>query len=284
MSPDFKAPTDANWGAVSRRDRRFDGHFVYVALTTNIYCRPSCPARLPQREHVFILPTAADAERRGYSACRRCHPGANALAPAEKSIQLALEFIEGHPDTPMTLRALSQVSGLSPKHLQRVFTRIVGLSPKAFGDFRRLARVKALLRDRVPVTTAAYEAGYGSLRALYERAERGLGMTPAEYQRGGEGAHIRYALADVSLGVAVVAATEVGVCAIALGAGENGLARALADEFPAAASRLQAATMPSSWLHALREAEREDPLLLRLADRTRRDVFRANVWNALAAS
>jgi AraC family transcriptional regulator of adaptative response/methylated-DNA-[protein]-cysteine methyltransferase len=284
MSPDFKDPTDANWGAVSRRDRRFDGRFVYVALTTNIYCRPSCPARLPQRERVIILPTAAEAERRGYSACRRCHPRANALAPAEKSIQLALEFIEDHLDTPITLRALSQASGLSPKHLQRVFTRIVGLSPKAFGDYRRLARIKALLRDRVPITTAAYEAGYGSLRALYERAERGLGMTPAEYQRGGEGAHIRYALAEVSLGVAVVAATDVGVCTIALGAGEDALARALADEFPAAASRSQAATMPSPWLYALRQAEREDPLLLRFSDRTRRDVFHANVWNVLATS
>ena len=188
-----------------------DGYFVYVALTTKIYCRPSCPARLPQRERVIILPTAAEAERRGYSACRRCHPGANALAPAEKSIQLALEFIEGHLDTPLNApRPRRQASGLSPKHLQRVFTRMVGLSPKAFGDFRRLARVKALLRDGVPVTTAAYEAGYGSLRALYERAERGLGMTPAEYQRGGAGAHIRDALAEVSLGVAVRAARHGG--------------------------------------------------------------------------
>jgi AraC family transcriptional regulator of adaptative response/methylated-DNA-[protein]-cysteine methyltransferase len=280
MSRDSKVPTDAAWHAVSLRDRRSDGRFVYVALTTNIYCRPSCPARLPQRDHVLILPTAAEAERKGYIACRRCHP--DSITPAEKSIQIALEFIEARLDHPITLRSLSQASGMSPNHLQRVFTRIVGLSPKAFGNFRRLDRLKSLLRSGVPVSGAAYEAGYGSLRALYEKAGQGLGMTPAAYQRGGEGACIRFALAEVTLGHALVSATQAGVCTLALGAHEDALVRELANEFPAAASLLREAPIPPAWLQALRRAEREDPLLCRLAQNTRRDVFQANVWNLLA--
>jgi AraC family transcriptional regulator of adaptative response/methylated-DNA-[protein]-cysteine methyltransferase len=99
------------------------------------------------------LPTAAEAERKGYIACSRCHP--DSITPAEKSIQIALEFIEARLDHPITLRSLSQASGMSPNHLQRVFTRIVGLSPKAFGNFRRLDRLKSLLRSGVPVSGAA---------------------------------------------------------------------------------------------------------------------------------
>jgi AraC family transcriptional regulator, regulatory protein of adaptative response / methylated-DNA-[protein]-cysteine methyltransferase len=279
MSPATKAPTDGSWSAVSRRDRRSDGRFVYVALTTNIYCRPSCPARLPQRERVLILPTAAEAEREGYIACRRCHPAS--IAPAERSIQLALELIEARIDRPITLRALSQASGLSPNHLQRVFTRIVGLSPKAFANFQRLGRLKALLRRGMPVSAAAYEAGYGSLRALYEHAGRGLGMTPAAYQRGGEGARIRYALAKVSLGYALVAATHTGICTVALGADEGALVHELAREFPSASGLDREARIPSAWRIALRVADREDPLLRRLGQEVRRDVFRAQVWNHL---
>ena len=109
-------------------------------------------------------------------------------------------------------------------------------------------------------------------------------MTPAAYQRGGEGARIRYALAEVSLGLAMIAVTDTGVCAIALGTGAEPLERALADEFPAAASRSRNSSPPPAWLHAVHRAEREDPLLLRLAERTRRDIFRAVVWNDLATS
>jgi AraC family transcriptional regulator of adaptative response/methylated-DNA-[protein]-cysteine methyltransferase len=276
-------PTDAAWHVVSRRDRRFDGWFVYVALTTGIYCRPSCPARLPHRKHVLILPTAAEAERRGYSACRRCHPGSDALAPAEKSVQLALAFIEAHLDRPITLRALSQASGLSPNHLQRVFSRIVGLSPKTFGNCRRLVRLKSFLRSGARVSTAAYDAGYGSVRALYEKASRSLGMTPATYRRGGDGVRIRYALAEVTFGRLLLAATPIGVCTIAIGRRDRALVNGLAAEFPHAA--LSAANrMPSAWLQAVRLAERQDPLLLRLPTNVRQDVFQANLWHTLATS
>jgi hypothetical protein len=107
-------------------------------------------------------------------------------------------------------------------------------------------------------------------------------MTPAAYQRGGEGACIRFALAEVTLGHALVSATQAGVCTLALGAHEDALVRELANEFPAAASLLREAPIPPAWLQALRRAEREDPLLCRLAQNTRRDVFQANVWNLLA--
>jgi AraC family transcriptional regulator, regulatory protein of adaptative response / methylated-DNA-[protein]-cysteine methyltransferase len=290
-SPAYDAPTEGAWRAVSGRDRRFDGRFVYVALTTNIYCRPSCPARLPQRRHVHIGPTAAEAERQGYMACRRCHPGTDDLAPAERSIERALAFIEDHIELPVTLVTLSRASGLSPNHLQRVFTRFVGLSPRTFRDFRRLVRLKELLRSCVPVSRAGYDAGYGSARALYETAGRGLGMTPAMYQRGGDGARIRYALGETPLGGVLVASTQAGVCTLIFGArrdarrdGDAADSRVhdLAREFPRA-TRSREGRMPSVWLDALRCAQREDPLLLRLPLATRRDVFRARVWQRTLA-
>jgi hypothetical protein len=83
-----------SWQAVLKRDRLRDGQFVYLALTTGVYCRPSCPARHPHRRNALLLGSAPEAERLGYAACRRCHP--DSLAPAERSIKAALLYIEVH--------------------------------------------------------------------------------------------------------------------------------------------------------------------------------------------
>jgi hypothetical protein len=48
------------WNAILKRDRHHDGKFVYAALTTGIYCRPSCPARHPHRRNtlLFVMPAS----------------------------------------------------------------------------------------------------------------------------------------------------------------------------------------------------------------------------------
>ena len=56
------ATDDARWQAVARRDPAADGVFYYSVLTTGVYCRPSCAARLPRRENVTFHATCAAAE------------------------------------------------------------------------------------------------------------------------------------------------------------------------------------------------------------------------------
>jgi AraC family transcriptional regulator, regulatory protein of adaptative response / methylated-DNA-[protein]-cysteine methyltransferase len=271
--------TAASWRSVALRDRGADGQFVYVALTTSIYCRPSCPARLPHRRNMRILRSATEAERRGYSACLRCHPGS--LAPAEAAVTAALHHIRTDPDLIVTLKSLSRISGLSPNHLQRMFTRIVGVSPKVFLDHHRLTRFKGLLRHAKSVSGASYAAGYGSIRAVYEKTDKSLGMTPAIYRAGGTGATVRYAMASVPWGRVVVASTERGICMIRVGARDADLAAEVAIEFPRA-TLVRERRMPTPWMAALRICQIEDPVLTGLAVAVRVDVFQAKVWSALS--
>src|SRR5215831_8978886 len=44
------------------RDARFDGRFFTGALTTRIYCRPTCPVKPARSRNVVFFPTAAAAE------------------------------------------------------------------------------------------------------------------------------------------------------------------------------------------------------------------------------
>jgi AraC family transcriptional regulator of adaptative response/methylated-DNA-[protein]-cysteine methyltransferase len=269
----------AAWQAVLQRDRDQDGAFVYVALTTGIYCRPSCPARHPHPRNTVLVQSGPEAERLGYAACRRCHP--DALAPAERSIRRVLIYIEDHLGDATTLRVMSAVSGLSPNHLQQTFQRVVGLSPKVYADARRLARFKERLRRGESISGACYAAGYGSSRALYERARRHLGMTPAAYRRGGVGTDVRYVGIESALGVVLLGATREGVCAIHVGDDERTVMRRLQEEFPRAFLAPDRHA-PPRWTAAVASGQREDPLIARLPREFRVALLQAKVWKDLA--
>ncbi len=137
-------------------------------------------------------------------------------------------------DTRLTLAALGKSAGMSPHQLDRAFRSAMGITPRQYADARRMRRLKSNLKKGDNVTTALYEAGYGSSSRLYERAPAHLGMTPAEYGRGGVGMEIHYAIVDSPLGRLLVAATERGISALYLGESDAVLRAALRKEYPAA--------------------------------------------------
>jgi len=222
------------WQAVLSRDSVADGDFVFAVSSTKIYCRPSCPSRRPKREHVsfFGLPEAA--EQAGFRPCLRCRPR-EAAASGQKIdiVRRACELLE-QSDEPLTLANLSRRVGVSQFHLQRTFKRVVGITPRQYAESCRTRRFKNNVRDGQPITSAMYDAGYGSSSRLYERATAELGMTPATYTRNGRGAVIGYAVAECDLGCLLIAATEKGICAVRLGSSESELETALRNEFSAA--------------------------------------------------
>jgi AraC family transcriptional regulator of adaptative response/methylated-DNA-[protein]-cysteine methyltransferase len=263
------------WSAVLRRDRGYDGKFVYVAITTGIYCRPSCPSRRPHRRHALFFATAAEAERAGYVACLRCHP--NSLNPAEKGVKAALDYIQEHIDRRITLAELSKVSGLSSNHLQETFKRIVGVSPKAFYNAQRLIRFKELIRAGESISSACYGVGYGSSRALYENAMRWLGMTPGTYQRRGKGAVIGYAIFQTSLGLALLAGTARGISSIRLGHEADFLLHDLHNEF-ARARLIADKKLSARYAATVQFCEAEDAFLSSLPIATRTRIFETRLW------
>ncbi|HTR45819.1 MAG TPA: bifunctional DNA-binding transcriptional regulator/O6-methylguanine-DNA methyltransferase Ada [Verrucomicrobiae bacterium] len=233
----------SRWRAVQARDRRADGAFVYGVRSTGIYCRPSCPSKKPRREQVifFALPEAA--EQKGFRACRRCRPQTarlrdpriDAVARVCRQIDRLILDPDGEGHSRLTLAALSEPVAMSPHQLERAFRAAMGITPRQYADAQRMRRLKSRLKKGENVTTALYEAGYGSSSRLYERAPGHLGMTPAAYGRGGEGMQIHYAIVGSPLGRLLVGATERGVSALYLGESDGALRDALRKEYPRAA-------------------------------------------------
>lgn len=269
----------SRWDAVLARDPDADGTFVYAVASTGIYCRPSCPSRRPRRNQVRFFLTPAAAEGAGFRACRRCAPR-DGETDARRRVRAAREYLDAHLDQPVTLERLGAEVGMSPYHLQRTFTRLTGMSPKAYRDSRRMERMKISLRAGDSVSRATYDAGYGSASRAYDHARSRLGMTPADYRRGATGVRIRSLTLDTAAGVLLVAATERGLCAVTLGGSPAGLEAELRKEFPRATIEPADAEL-RRWAGAVvRRLEGESP-----ADRLPLDVrgtaFQRQVWEAL---
>ncbi len=162
------------------------------------------------------------------------------MTPRRTDTHLALAervrtYIDTHAEEPLPLVRLARASGVSPAHLQRTFTRVVGLSPKQYQERRRVGALKEALREGRTVSSATYEAGFNTSRRVYEAADDALGMTPGAYRRRGTGVTIHYTAVPTSLGLLLVAVTERGICGVSLGDDEPTLVTALQHEYPGAA-------------------------------------------------
>ncbi len=269
------------WAAVEARDSRLDGSFVYAVASTGIYCRPSCPSRRPNPRGVAFFSGPDEAEKEGYRACRRCRPRSAGPTDPERSVERARAWLDDHLDEPVTLAGLGEAVGLSPWYLQRTFKRLTGLTPKEYSAARRLERLKSNLRKGDDVTTATYDAGYGSGSRVYEQSDARLGMTPATYRRGGRGAAIRYLVTDSPLGRMLVAATDRGVCAVSFGAADADLEAGLHKEYPNAEIRQGDDPVLEAWAgEILRHLEGDGPRLALPLD-IQATAFQWRVWRAL---
>jgi AraC family transcriptional regulator of adaptative response/methylated-DNA-[protein]-cysteine methyltransferase len=207
------------------------------------------------------------------------------MTPRRTDTHLALvervrEYIDRHTDEPLPLARLAQQAGVSPAHLQRTFTRVVGLSPKQYQEQRRVGALKSALREGRTVSSATYEAGFATGRRVYETADDALGMTPGAYRRRGVGVTIHHAVVRVSLGSLLVAVTERGICSVALGDDEQSLVDALRAEYPAAqlvrASDARDRLVDSVVAHIEGKSSANDlPLDIRAT------AFQWQVWRAL---
>lgn len=195
-------------------------------------------------------------------------------------VRKACAFIASHVDRPIGLAAVAAHVNVSRYHFQRLFTRAVGLSPRAYQDALRAGRFRGRLRAGEPVAGALYDAGYGSTSRVYERRPTGRGITPAAYRKGGAGRTIGYAIVASPLGRLLVAGTERGVCSVKLGDRDAELVEDLHREFPAAQIRRDRSAM-GEWVAAIlrhlagRQPHLELPLDIRAT------AFQWKVWRYL---
>jgi AraC family transcriptional regulator of adaptative response/methylated-DNA-[protein]-cysteine methyltransferase len=222
MSNVTRLDPDTAWAAFERRDRRWDGRVIGAVKTTGIYCKPSCPARRPKREHVEFFASGEEARAAGYRACLRCRP--DEVGRDSEAVAKAVRIIEAAEEPP-SLDRLAAAVGYAPHHFQRLFKRDLGVSPAEYARGLRNRRAQDALKQNGRVTDAVYDAGYASPSGFYSDAKERLGMTPSAWRDGGRGETIRWTTFNSPIGPMFIAATSKGICRLTFDDSEESLKR-----------------------------------------------------------
>lgn len=124
------------WRALATRDPNANGHFFYSVKSTQIYCRPTCPARLARRANISFQKTIAEAEALGFRACKRCKPNVENEDPQDKAVAKAMGFIEeaarkGEAKN-LKLHDLAKKVGLTPRYFHKIFKDKTGTTPREY--------------------------------------------------------------------------------------------------------------------------------------------------------
>ena len=159
-------------------------------------------------------------------ACRRCLHDAGRARPCADSTRIRT----GASRSPNSACPL----GISPGHLQRLFRRVLGVSPARYSAAARARAVQATRpqerqRDGRHLRCGLWSKQPG-LRNRRVLARNDAGHLP----EGGSGMRIHYAVRPCPLGYVLVGATGRGICAVRLGDEPEELASGLRYEFPKA--------------------------------------------------
>ena len=274
------AGDDERWAAVAARDPRGEEAFVFGVASTGVFCRSSCPSRRPLRSSVTFFDETSEAVAAGYRACQRCRPeGASAGAERVARVRAACAAIQADPE--LTMARLAASLGGSTRRLQRDFRQLLGCSPREYRMACRLSNFKREADGERDLMGAVLDAGFGSSARLYELSGA-LGMTPGAYHRGGPDQEIRYAVGRCALGLALIGATERGICTVRFGDEREPLIEGLREEFPAAELR-EAEEELAPWLELVRAYVAGDSELLEVPLDVRGTEFQLRVWGALRA-
>src|SRR6267142_2954442 len=192
----------------------------------------------------------------------------------------ACAYLEERRGERVTLDELSRVVGLSPFHLQRLFKRKIGISPKDYQREQRLQNAKRLLANGSGVTDAVFGAGYGSVSRFYEKAASRLGMAARAYRAKGKGQTIAYCCFPTLLGTVLVAATARGVCSIKLADDAAQLPGLLAEEFREA-ELVEDPAAVKNFKEKILSFLAGDPSLAKVPVDVRGTVFQRKVWDQL---
>ncbi|MCB1378688.1 MAG: bifunctional helix-turn-helix domain-containing protein/methylated-DNA--[protein]-cysteine S-methyltransferase [Alphaproteobacteria bacterium] len=114
-----------------------------------------------------------------------------------------------------SLDDLAAMNGMSGAHLQRLFMRWAGLSPKAFLQALTLDHARQLLRESATVLDVAYEVGLSGPGRLHDLFVTHEGMPPGVFKTGGKGLTIHYGFHDCPFGRVLLMTTDLGLCGLA---------------------------------------------------------------------
>lgn len=201
-------------------------------------------------------------------------------AEAYVTIAAAIDWLRAHADTQPSLAELAGYVGLSEFHLQKLFARWAGVSPKRFLQHLARQRARAALLSGEDVMGASLAAGLSGPGRLHDLMVSCEAATPGEIKSGGAGLAFDWGVADTPFGPALLAAGERGIVKLAFIDGDLDLRLSeLQADWPAAMLRHDDAAAAAQAQRLFADYRRPEPVHLFVKG----TQFQMKVWEALLA-
>lgn len=263
--------------AVYSKDKSYDGIFFVAVKSTNIFCRPACPARKPLEKNMVFYPSARDALFAGYRACKKCRP-MELSGTHPDWVQKLLSKIDSSDDKRIRDGELRQM-GIQPEKARRYFMKNYGMTFHAYQRSRRLGTALTQIREGSKIDEAVFSNGYSSHSGFRDAFFKVFGRPPGKSEKTN---CIVTSLYQSKLGPIIIGATSKGVCLV-----EFSDRRMLEYQLKTLRRRFNAAIIPGSNKHIEQVKSELDeyfkgnlksfktPLVYPGTD------FQVNVWNKL---
>jgi AraC family transcriptional regulator of adaptative response / DNA-3-methyladenine glycosylase II len=174
--------------ALQSQDTRFDGWFFVGVTSTGIYCRPSCPAKLPKRANVRFYATAAAAQLAGFRACKRCRPDATPGSPAWNQradvVGRAMRLIADGVVDREGVCGLARRLSYSERQVHRQLLAEVGAGPIALARAQRAQTARIVIETTdLSMSQVAFASGFTSIRQFNDTVRAVFALTPSQLRK-----------------------------------------------------------------------------------------------------
>lgn len=182
MNNEQLSPSDDQWQAIINNKHQADGNFWYGVTTTKIFCKPSCPSRLPKRDHVIIFDDPHEALQNGSRPCKRCRPldriVSNQVWVDEINHVLQTRFAEK-----LSLTELANLVHGDPSYLRHTYKKITGSTPQQRLTEIRLENSRKLLESKMySVSQVGIKVGIPNIAYFISLFKKQYGQTPLQYR------------------------------------------------------------------------------------------------------
>ncbi|MGN1279463.1 MAG: bifunctional transcriptional activator/DNA repair enzyme AdaA [Limosilactobacillus sp.] len=182
MNSQLPAPADNQWQAIVNNAHQADGRFWYGVTTTRIFCKPSCPSRLPKRNHVVIFNSPRDAFRAGFRPCKRCRP-LDQVVSNQVWIDEINHVLQTKYPQKLSLSELANLVHGDPSYLRHTYKKITGTTPQQKLTQIRLERAQKLLEGSTySVSQVGAKVGIPNAAYFISLFKKQYGQTPLQYR------------------------------------------------------------------------------------------------------
>lgn len=174
--------TDSVWGIIKTNSNALDGKVWYGVKSTKIFCKPSCPSRIPNKSNVLLFTNLDDPVKSGFRPCKRCQP-INEIVSDDIWVSEINYILENYYNQDLTLAELSFLAHGSPSHLRHVYQSKTGISPSEKLMQIRMAKATTLLQNTSrSISDIGNAVGIPNNSYFIKIFKKIYGITPYQYR------------------------------------------------------------------------------------------------------